>query len=392
MTTADPGSRDRNQHPGRWRSPVIIAGIVLLGGLLIAWLQPPAQPSGYLDPASTGPTGGHALAAILAQRGEQLTTTRTPPDASQGQPQRQAEQTTILITSPWLLTQAQLNHLSQTTANLVLTDPDPVSLAALAPDVKIAATASIATLPPGCTLPAATLAGDAELGGTALDGTALTSSALDVQLCYVTGGYPSLVSYTTGGRRITVLGTGAPLTNQNLANAGNAALAINLLTQQRVIWLAPAVSPAAAPAGGQVSVTSLLPKPVYMVTVQLVIVVLLLALWRARRLGPVVPERLPAVVRAAETTEGHGRLYQARRARDQAAQVLREAAARRMTPQLGLPSDATPATTAAALAQKTGDPADNITQTLSGPPPANDAALVQLADRLDELERKAGAR
>jgi hypothetical protein len=365
---------------------------VLLGGLLIAWLQPPAQPSGYLDPASTGPTGGHALAAILAQRGEQLTTTRTPPDAGQDQSQGQAVQTTILITSPWLLTQAQLSTLSQTTANLVLTDPDPASLAALAPDAKIAAAASVATLNPGCTLPAATLAGDAELGGTALGGTVLTSSVLDSQLCYVTGGYPSLVSYTAGGRRITVLGTGAPLTNQNLANAGNAALAINLLTQQRVIWLAPAASPAAAPAGGQASFTSLLPKPVYMVTVQLVIVVLLLALWRGRRLGPLVPERLPAVVRAAETTEGHGRLYQARRARDQAAQVLREAAARRMTPELGLPSDATPQTTAAALAQKTGDPAHTITQTLSGPPPADDAALVRLADRLDELERKAGAR
>ena len=33
------------------------------------------------------------------------------------------------------------------------------------------------------------------------------------------------------------------------------------------------------------------------------------AIWRGRRFGPLVPERLPVTVRAAETTEGRARLY-----------------------------------------------------------------------------------
>ena len=49
----------------------------------------------------------------------------------------------------------------------------------------------------------------------------------------------------------------------------------------------------------------------------------LLVLWRARRLGPVVTEPLPVVVRSAEVVEGHGRLYSRAGARDRAAAALR---------------------------------------------------------------------
>jgi hypothetical protein len=394
---------------GQWRLPVVIAGIVLLGGAIIAWLQPAGTPTGYLDPGNTGPKGSHALAAILTQRGEQLTTVTTAAAAgaaaNAGTPaagaQATASQTTILVTNPELLTAAELSSLSHTTANILLADPDKASLAALAPDVTAARPeqAPIGALNPGCTLPAATLAGNADMGGTLL-----TTTAPNVERCYLIDGQSSLVSYTASGRRITVLGTGAPLTNQDLGNLGNAALTLNLLagtttapatatSQPRVVWLVPPASPVAPPtSGGQATFTSLIPKPVYMVTVQLLVAVLLLALWRVRRLGPLIPERLPAVVRAAETTEGHGRLYHARRSRDRAAEILRDAATRRMLPSLGLPPDADSEATAAALARRTGDNVADITETISGPPPKDDAALVALADRLDELERKAGAR
>jgi hypothetical protein len=379
----------------QWRLPVVIAGIVLLGGAVIAWLQPARSPTGYLDPGNTGPDGSHALAEILTQRGEQLTTVTTAAAAAQAARQNVSTQTTILVTNPELLTAAELSSLSHTTASILLADPDKASLAALAPGVTPArqAQAPVTTLNPDCTLPAAALAGNAGMGGTLL-----TTTAPGAERCYPASGHPSLVSYTTAGRRITVLGTGAPLTNQDLGNLGNAALALNLLRDAgtgtpRVIWLTPAASPVAPPAsGGQAAFTSLIPAPVYMVTVQLLVAVLLLALWRVRRLGPIVAERLPAVVRAAETTEGHGRLYHARRSRDRAAQILRDAATRRMLPSLGLPPDAVPEAITAALAARTGDAAADIAKVLNGPAPADDAALVTLADRLDELERKAGAR
>jgi hypothetical protein len=376
---------DSVRRPPPWRLPVIIAGVVLLGGAVIAWLQPKASSTAYLNPGNTQPDGGHALAAILAQRGEQVITVTTANAAvndSAG-----TDGGTILVTSPSMLTADQLATIGRARADVVLTDADPAALAALAPEVTAAGQAPATVLSPGCTLQAAALAGTADLGGTLLS-TRLPAA----QRCCPDAGFPSLIRYTAGARQITVLGTGAPFTNQYLASVGNAALALNVLGQEsggRVIWLAPTASAAATPAsGGQASFTSLIPKPVFMIAIQLLIAVLLLALWRVRRLGPLVAERLPAVVRAAETAEGHGRLYQARRARGRAGEVLRKAAIGRMLPALGLPPDAEADVVTAAVAARTGEPAAEVTTALAGPAPGDDAALVMLADRLDELERR----
>ena len=50
---------------------------------------------------------------------------------------------------------------------------------------------------------------------------------------------------------------------------------------------------------------------------------LVVGVWRGRRLGPIMTEPLPVTVRAAETVEGHGRLYHRLNARDRAANALR---------------------------------------------------------------------
>ena len=78
--------------------------------------------------------------------------------------------------------------------------------------------------------------------------------------------------------------------------------------------------------------SDLLPPWVGIVVAQLVVAVLVAALWRGRRLGPVVAEPLPVAVRAAETTEGRARLYRRRRARGRAADHLRAAS---LSPALG---------------------------------------------------------
>lgn len=376
MTTQAPpsptitASDRRRRHP--WRLPAILVGIVLLGGVVIAWLQI-GVPGGYLDPGNTGPNGGHALAAILAGRGVQVTTVTTVSAAK-----TTAASSTILVTNPQLLTDDELGTLATSPASLVVVGPDQATLDALAPGLTIAGQAGPTALNPGCALPAAVTAGDADLGGALFRDTKATQ-------CYSTRGHPSLVSYRAAGHQVTVLGTGAPFTNQDLGDRGNAALALNLLQGKNLIWLTPQSSPATPPpVTQQKSFTSLIPEPVYMIAAELGIAVVLLALWRMRRLGPVVPERLPAIVRAAETTEGHGRLYRARRSRDQAAAHLRQAATKRLIPLLGLPPDATPET----VAERTHDSA----QILTGPAPDNDAALVALADKLDALEREAGAR
>jgi len=368
----------------RWRVPLSLVAAILLGGTAIALLQP-AAPVGYLDPGNARPGGARALADILASHGHVIVRATTPA-AAVGVVR--AGGATLLVTSPGLLTGRQLAGLARAHADFVLVAPDRAELAALAPAVTIDGHVPARARRPACGLTAARLAGRASMGGVLL-----RTAPADAAVCYPADGLPSLVRYQAGGRAITVLGTGAPLANSGLAALGNSALALNLLSARpRIVWLVPAARPGAAAPGRRQPLTSLIPLPADLVAIQLAIAALLAALWRARRLGPLVPEPLPIVIRAAETTEGHARLYQARRARGQAAAALRAATVRRIAPGLGLtPADA-PAAVVAALAERTGTGAAQIEALLFGADPADDAALVGLASDLDVLEREVRAR
>ncbi len=105
-------------------------------------------------------------------------------------------------------------------------------------------------------------------------------------------------------------------------------------TQPRVIWYAPQHSEGESSGGA--TIFDLIPDHVTWIVLQLCLVVLLLALWKGRRIGPLVAEQLPVVVRASETVEGRGRLYRSRRAGDRAADALRTATLQRLLPRLGL--------------------------------------------------------
>ncbi|HEX6450972.1 MAG TPA: DUF4350 domain-containing protein [Trebonia sp.] len=359
-----------NEGVKRWGWPAGLALAVLAAGVIIALLQPSS--SDYLDPNSTGPDGGHALADLLTARGQQVVRVDTPP----------ATGTTTgtsleLITSPNLLTGAQLAQAARFDGDIILTDPDPAALRAIAPEAIVTAIQPgvIGTAPPLCNVQAANLAGDIDTGGAILQPASQTGNEAAADECYPGGGGYGLIQYKAKHSTITVLGSSAPLTNAYLADEGDAALALNLLRQASgITWVVP--NPAAAPPasgtaqGRQRSFFSLIPWPVYLIVIQLALAALVAAAWRARRLGPLVAERLPVIVRASETVEGHGRLYQARRARDRAAQELRAAARAR-------------------ISARTGQPPGTVTgPELDGPPPASDADLVTLAEDLDELERK----
>jgi len=156
----------------------------------------------------------------------------------------------------------------------------------------------------------------------------------------------------------------------------------------RLLWYAPQHSEAGAESGGSARITDLIPDQVIWVVLQLCLVVALLALWKGRRIGPLVAERLPVVVRASETVEGRGRLYRSRRARDRAADALRTAALQRMMPRIGLGHDAEPPAVVTAVAERCGSSPQAVAHILFGPPPAGDSDLVNLAHELDNIERQ----
>jgi hypothetical protein len=372
----------------RWRRPALLAAGVLIAGVVIALLQQQPSSAAYLDPSGTGPGGGRALADLATARGQVVLRTAVPEGAQSGTGALE------LITNPGQLTEAQLAQAARFNGDILLVGPDTAALRAIAPGVGIAGHELASVAPPGCGAQAATLA-----GGVYVDGAVLSVSVPGAQACYPDGGGHWLVRYSAGGRTVTVIGSGTPFTNQFLGDHGDAALGLNLLDgAQRVIWVVP--SPVST-TGGQQSFWSLVPWPAYLIAIQLCVAAVLAAAWRGRRLGPLVAERLPVVVRASETTEGHGRLYQSRRARDRAAAELRAAAAGRLSRFTGLGTGNAGAgtmgagTTGAgntagtdAIAARAGMPPAEVAALLHGPPPATDQDLVNLAADLDQLERK----
>ncbi|MFL6113590.1 MAG: DUF4350 domain-containing protein, partial [Catenulispora sp.] len=276
-------------------------------------------------------------------------------------------------------------------ARLVVVQPDSLATRRLAGD----AAADTWHVPegqdrpvdPACSQPDAVAAGNADIG----DGDAFTATAAPG--CYrLPGDGYALVTLPGPGSADTVLvGSRTPFRNDRLADHGNAALTLRLLGKHpTVVWYLPdSADPDAAEAGHK-SFTQILPAGWRWGALTLVLAVALLALWQARRLGPVVTERMPVAVRAAETVEGRARLYERGRVTDRAAGALREATRSRLAGRLGLPRTAAPADVAAAIAARGGRPTAETLQVLAGPVPADDAALVGLASALDRLEAGVG--
>ena len=114
----------------------------------------------------------------------------------------------------------------------------------------------------------------------------------------------------------------------------------------------------------------------------------LLCLWRGRRLGRLVTEPLPVVVRAVETTESRGRMYRKARDRTRALAVLQQATRRRLTSYLGLSASSPTTSVAAAAAAVSGRDYRDVLNLLDSPAAPDDSSLLEIANTLSALEEE----
>ncbi|KUF13704.1 DUF4350 domain-containing protein [Streptomyces silvensis] len=412
---------------------IALAVVVLLVAAVVIAAVRSGDRHGRLDPRSADSQGSRAVAELLADRGVStrvVTTVKEAGDAA-------GPDTTLLVADPDLLDDRRQSRLHDATVDsggrTVLVAPGSPSVSKLAPGVTADPAASFdSTLSPDCALPAARRAGSADVGGVRYD--TLVPGA---EACYLDDGLPSLlhlpatsakdvpskdvpstdVPPKTGdsaagppknkaehapqkgdqapseppARGDTVI-LGAPdiLFNDRLDEHGNASLALQLLgSRPHVVWYLPSLSDDALDdTAADDSFFDLIPSGWLWGTLQLTVAAVLAALWRARRLGPLVPEELPVAIRASETAEGRARLYRKANARDRAASALRSATRTRLAPLVGVPAARahTPEALLPALAGRLHSPGQNPHALLFGPPPTDDADLTALADRLDALE------
>ncbi|WP_306324336.1 MULTISPECIES: DUF4350 domain-containing protein [unclassified Streptomyces] len=374
----------------RTRGIALALVFLLVAAVVIAVVRSGEQ-HGALDPRSADQRGSRAVAELLADRGVHTRVVTTTAEARAAAD----PDTTLLVAVPDRLTPHQQSQLRSATADsggrTVLVAPGSAAVQRLAPGVTAdPEPAADEPLAPGCALPEARRAGPANTGGHRYDTTLAGTDS-----CYRSYGSATLLRLpaTTGDGDTVVLGAPDILLNDSLDKQGNASLALQLLgSRPHVVWYLPSLSDEAAAGDTQNDrgFIDLIPSGWLWGTLQLFIAAALAALWRARRLGPLVQERLPVAIRASETVEGRARLYRKANARDRAATALRISTRTKLAPLIGVPvSQAhSPETFLPALARQLPTPDRDPHTLLFGPPPATDAALIALADHLDALERE----
>lgn len=412
MTTANvpsPTSTTPTAHEvwKRSRGLLIALLVLVIAGVTFAAVRSGTH-HGHLDPRSADPKGSRAAAELLKARGISVTVATTLDEATTAA----GPDTTLLVTGPNLLTPSQQRRLHETTAassgRTLLIAPGPAAVSRLAPGVRAEPHRPVSVLPPSCAFPAARSAGPADMGGvryTAPDSTA--------PACYPSGRAPSLLILEDREDGDTVLlGSSDFLHNERLDHQGNASLALQLLgSRPHLVWYLPSLADPSATtddgtsgdnnhdsddgsgegaSGDESSFLDLIPSGWIWGTLQLTLAACLAAFWRARRLGPLVVEQLPVSIRASESAEGRAGLYRKANARDRAAASLRAAARTRIARLTGV--TAREAHTSDALlpvvSTRTTTTGDDLSTLLFGPAPADDAALVLLAEHLDALERE----
>ncbi|BCJ39572.1 hypothetical protein GCM10010168_92490 [Actinoplanes ianthinogenes] len=422
-TTSDvrPDVVPKPKRDRRWLRvaiPFLVLFALVTGTLIVhAVEQPDADDAAFLSPISDAGIGSSTLADQLRNRGVSVKRETVTTEAIR-ELWSDNQLATLFVTTPELV---DLRRLSEFGAlppgtRVVVVAPTEQALRRSRWPVVVGGTRwTTAVTGPDCAVPVATQAGPAAVHQ-------VWFLPETVSNCYD----DSLLTVSSAGVVVTFVGAADPFRNDRIAEHGNNALAVGLLSQEpRVVWLdmhqaevLPTFSPPPtskqtrtprspstatptesgspfptydepdAPDQAQQDEPNPLAEafpPAFWATLALLALVLLaLAVAAARRLGAPVAEPLPSRVPANETMLGHARLYQRARAREASLDVLRAAARRRIAEHLGLPPDAT----ITDLAEHAGYDPDDVREILAGVHPDDDDELIAAAIAVQDLVRE----
>ena len=374
------------------RSPVrgILTGVaigvvfVLVAIVVYAVTRPQEREVDYLSPTSGSPAGSRALVAVLGDQGVDV-----EPASTLAQVRDLVDDpttTTLLVFDYYfVLGPQQRRELLRLADRIVVMEPFDEDLVDYAPGVVLGVGADITGtgFETDCELPAAVKAEAIDAFATPYD---VSEADGDIDGCFATGDDEFAVFQTrTRGADVTVVGVSGAFTNGEIVDAGNAAFALNLLGERdTLVWYRPDLSELA---DGDIPTAANRTAPWLTPLVLLTLfAALAAAVWRGRRLGPLVTERLPVVVRSNETMEGRARLYERAGARGHALDSLRIGAVARLASLCGLPRRASLDEVISAVAALTGRDRTAVESLLRTRIPLTDAQLVALSDELLVLE------
>jgi hypothetical protein len=365
----------RRRRRIRW-----LIGVLLVAALVVAAVLAVVGSANRRqadDPRSPIATGAGALGQLLSDQGVQITTTSRVEDAAAAVDPT----TTLVVANADQLDEVAAGRLlGAGAARAILLRPNTPALVTF--DVRATArTPEEGSFAPECAAEVAQLAGPITVED--LRASYQATGPADFA-CYPAGaGHAYLRASTGDGVPVDLVGGG--ISNAALGTEGNAAFAMNVFGgQPRIVWLMAQRVDAPDATGRP---PTLLPPWWPIAMLQFAVAFLITAIWRGRRLGPILSEPLPVTVRAAETVEGHGRLYYRLSARDRAAEALRVGSRQRLSRAFGHADD--PLALSAAVAARTGLDPGRVRWLLFDAAPGTDDDLVDLARDLDRLEQEA---
>ena len=344
-----------------------VTTLVFWGGLVIALVVVAVAVTGDinrepLDPRSVGPDGARALVEVAERAGADVEIGIELPGAD-------AEVAVLLADTYGVAGRSELTDWVRSGGRLVVAD-----------------TASPITPAPGFGLAGS---GDG-VGSCAEPALAGISRVTGFESAYAEGERGDTRCFG-GGVVIAALGDGVivsiggpgPLLNENLAAADNAALAVALLAPRSgtaVAFLEPRLTVAAGE-----NLEDLVGDPVWLLLIQLAIGFVVIALWKARRIGRPVAEPVPVEIAGSELAAARGRLLAGLRNPAAAAAELRSEARRNLARSLGIATDADLAVVATRTAERTGADLDHVEGLLARRPVATDSDLLAIAAGLADL-------
>lgn len=342
------------------------ATLAFWGGLVVALVIVAVVITGDrnrepLDPRSVAPDGARALVEVAERAGADVAIGIEIPGAD-------IDVAIVLADTYGVAGRADVTAWVRRGGRLVVADPQsPLT----PPPARTGATSVGAG---ACADPA--LAGIGRIVG--LDGAYADSDPADVR-CFGGG----VVVEELGDGVIVSIGGPGPLLNESLAEADNAVLAVALLAPTRGTRVA-FLEPRLVVAAGE-DLEDLVGDPVWLLLIQLGAAFVVIALWKARRIGRPVAEPIPVEIAGSELTAARGRLLAGLRNPTAAATELRDTTRRDLARALGLPAGTDGDVVAAGVAARTGVATDVVRRLLEDRAVADDADLVAVATGLAEL-------
>lgn len=401
LERTDDGFTRRAEGPGvkarvtqaRW----FIAGALLLLIVgAIAYAQRADNDYITLSIKNYDPNGSRALAEVAQDQGLRMRQIESLSDARITDPAT----TTLVIASGEALQPFQARTIATYPGDLVILGSNPSLWEALELPIHLGqGPEGIAAAK--CAQPDAAAAETISTSGAVFSG--LTQ--VDGEHCFPTpdptGAGVLFVDGPAGGR-VALVADSSLFLNDNIDEAGNAALALRLVGEHDnavwylgsffdatvLTWTSPDDPHGPAQRDDIPASTDFLPPGTGNVVFALGLALFVVAWWRARRFGPLVHEPLPVVIRSSESTRGRARMYRTAGASGRAAASLRAAAATRIGARIGVPRSATRPVFVAATARASGRTVEQVDAILYGPPPSNESAMMTLIAQIDSLERE----